>query len=190
MKHGKLLLKMHAQVTCHHLSKKVHRRINSGLFFLQIIVLLTQRINALYPLNAVSPVIGLLTFNAASTDCYLEIDQLIKFVREIFDSCSLDSKGYTRIKVSIQVFMTSTCTSLNPNHPEGREHWAGIIYKDGAFIKGSSLVCVLNKYAITWRNIYSHSRNCINTSAIYYTPGSLFKTILNDTALIQFTYPA
>ena len=74
---------------------KMHSRTNLGHFFFQIIILFTQRKNALYPLNAVSLVMGWLAFNAASTDGYLKIDQLIKLIRVIFDSYHLHSKGCT-----------------------------------------------------------------------------------------------
>lgn len=153
---------MHVRVTCHHLSKQVHRRINSGLSFFP-----NNRSAHTKDKCTLSPKCGFpgdgIAHIAARTDPYLKIDQLITFVREIFDSRCFHSKGCTWIKLSNQVFMTSMCARIKANRPEGREHRANIIYKDGTFIKGPSLVCVLNKYAITWRNIYSHSRNHINT---------------------------
>ena len=52
---------------------KVHRRINLGVKKI-IIILFTQRKNALATLNVVSLVMGWAGFSATSTECYLNTD--------------------------------------------------------------------------------------------------------------------
>lgn len=84
---------MYLRVTGHHLSKKYTGELIWDIF--KIIILFTQRINALYTLNAVSLVIGWAVFSAAGTDHYLNTDPLIKFVRVLTATASIAKAVYT-----------------------------------------------------------------------------------------------